>query len=146
MTGSADIPRLRVGTDLVHVTEVSESIETFGDRYLGRVFTPAELATCRSTDGWSAGRLAARFAAKEAATKILRPQSGLSYHAMEVVLDEFGAPALMLHDTAKRRADDLGLRETSLSMSHDGEYALAVIAAVFAADNEDTTTGATSND
>lgn len=139
MTGAAvgEVARIRVGTDLVHVTEISMSIETFGDRYLNRVFTPAELLTCRATNGWSVERLAARFAAKEAASKVLRPEMGLSYHSIEVVLDDAGAPKLVLHDSAKRLAESLGLQDTSLSMSHDGDYAVAILAAVFAANSED---------
>jgi holo-[acyl-carrier protein] synthase len=54
--------------DLVEVDEVRDSIQSFGARYLGRVFTPAELDEC----GASAARLAERFAAKEAILKALR--------------------------------------------------------------------------
>jgi holo-[acyl-carrier protein] synthase len=140
MSGAAvgDVARIRVGTDLVHVTEIGASIESFGDRYLNRIFTPAELLTCRATNGWSVERLAARFAAKEAATKVLRPEDGLSYHSIEVVLDDAGAPKLVLHDSAKLRAEALGLQDTSLSISHDGDYAVAILAAVFAANHDDT--------
>jgi holo-[acyl-carrier protein] synthase len=139
MTGVAlgDVARLRVGTDLVHVSEISNSIEAFGERYLARVFTPAELLTCRSTNGYSVERLAARFAAKEAATKVLRPDEGLSYHNIEIVLDDAGAPKLVLHEAARRRAEALGLQDTSLSVSHDGDYAVAIVAAVFAANNDE---------
>lgn len=140
MSGAAvgDVARIRVGTDLVHVSEISASIDEFGDRYLNRLFTPAELLTCRATNGWCVERLAARFAAKEAATKVLRPEEGLSYHSIEVVLDDRGAPKLVLHDLARRRADDLGLQDTSLSMSHDGDYAVAILAAVFAPNPNET--------
>ena len=140
MSGAAvgDVARIRVGTDLVHVNEISASIESFGDRYLNRIFTPAELLTCRATSGWSVERLAARFAAKEAATKVLRPEDGLSYHSIEVVLDDSGAPKLVLHDSARRRAEALGRPDTRLSQSHDGDYAVAILAAVFAANHDDT--------
>ncbi len=122
--------RLRVGTDLVEIAAVQASIDQFGIRYLQRVFTDAELATCRDGDGWSAPRLAARFAAKEATVKVLRPLDGMSYDRVEVVLDTEGAPDLRLHGSARKRADEIGLRDSSLSLSHDGGYALAVVAAV----------------
>ncbi len=122
--------RLRVGTDLVEVAAVVESIEQFGVRYLERVFTDGELATCRDGSGWSAARLAARFAAKEATVKVLRPVEGMSYDRIEVVLDDDGAPDLRFHGSALRRADEIGFRDSSLSLSHDGGYALAILAAV----------------
>ena len=124
--------RLRVGTDLVRVADVGHSIEEFGDRYLTRVYTPEELSTCRVDGSWTVERLAARFAAKEATTKVLRSVDGISYQSIEVSLDEFGAPELVLHGSALQRAEALGLQETSVSMSHEGEYAVAIVAAVFA--------------
>ena len=123
---SGNMGRLRVGTDLVRVADVGHSIEQFGDRYLTRVYTPDELSTC----------LASRFAAKEAATKVLRPLDGLSYQSIEVTLDELGAPELVLHGAARRRAEALGLQDTSVSMSHEGEYAVAIVAAMFSSDSD----------
>ena len=79
---------LRVGTDLVHVPDVAASIDRFGARYLHRVYTDAELDTCRSgAGGWSPERLAARFAAKEAVLKVLRPADGVSVRDIEVGAD-----------------------------------------------------------
>ncbi len=73
-------PSIRVGVDVVAVSDVAESVDRFGDRYLDRIFTPHEVAYCRSehgsgrgTQGYSAESLAARFAAKEAVVKVLRP-------------------------------------------------------------------------
>ena len=71
---------MRVGLDLVSVDEVAESVRHFGDRYLTRVYTPHEIASCRRRSGatddpgaLAAESLAARFAAKEAVMKVLRP-------------------------------------------------------------------------
>jgi holo-[acyl-carrier protein] synthase len=131
-----NMARLRVGTDLVRVADVGHSIEQFGARYLTRVYTPDELSTCRAGSGWTVERLASRFAAKEAATKVLRPVDGLSYQSIEVTLDAFGAPELVLHGEARQRAEALGLQDTSVSMSHEGEYAVAIVAALFSSDND----------
>ena len=60
---------IRVGTDLTCVADVASSIERFGDRYLRRLFTDHEL----DATGGAPERLAARFAAKEATVKVLRP-------------------------------------------------------------------------
>ena len=54
--------------DLVEIDEIRDSIQSFGERFLGRVFTPAELNEC----GASPARLAERFAAKEAILKALQ--------------------------------------------------------------------------
>ncbi len=129
--------RLRIGTDLVRVADIGHSIEEFGDRYLTRIYTDDELSTCRAAEGgWTVERLASRFAAKEAATKVLRPLDGLSYRSIEVTLDEFGAPELVLHGAARQRAEALGLQDTSVSMSHEGEYAVAIVAAVITSNND----------
>ena len=121
---------LRVGTDLVHVPEVAASIERFGARYLRRVYTDRELDTCRKGSTWSSERLAARFAAKEAVLKVLRPQEGLSVRDIEVGIDSWGAPAVHLTGAARERATASGLTDGTVSLSHDGAYAMAVYAAV----------------
>jgi holo-[acyl-carrier protein] synthase len=136
VTGASSAGGLRVGTDLVHVPDVEQSISRFGDRYLQRVYTPDELATCRSGDGWSVPRLAARFAAKEAAIKVLRPTGGVSYRSVELRLDDDGAPTLAFTGAADARARELGLRDLSVSVSHDGAYAIAVLAATLDAPAE----------
>ncbi len=58
---------LRTGVDLIEIERVTQAITAHGDRFLGRVYTSAELAYCR-------GRresLAARFAGKEAGNRPL---------------------------------------------------------------------------
>ena len=59
--------RTRVGCDLASTAEVRESVATFGQRYLRRIYTDAELVACQGRPE----RLAARFAAKEACAKVL---------------------------------------------------------------------------
>src|SRR5205814_713275 len=62
---------MKVGIDLVDVSRIAASIDAFGDRFLRRVFTEGEIAYARSAPALTAERLAARFAAKEAAKKAL---------------------------------------------------------------------------
>ena len=64
---------IRVGIDLTSVTGVQDSISTHAERYLERVYTDGELAECQTPAGLDVERLAARFAVKEAAMKVLRP-------------------------------------------------------------------------
>lgn len=131
MTPASPCPaELRVGTDLVSVSDVDDAIERFGDRYLRRVYTQRELDSCRMHDGWATWRLAARFAAKEATVKVLRPVDGIAYHSIEVVNDADGAPRIELSGGALARALDVGLHQLSLSVSHDGGIAVAMCAAM----------------
>ena len=125
---------IRVGTDLVRVDEVAESLARFGDRYLHRVFTAQEAATCTGPDGPSAERLAARFAAKESVVKVLRPPAGVNFRDIEVRNGGGGAPEVALDGELARYAMELGVIDSSLSMTHDGGMASAVFVAVFAGD------------
>lgn len=136
ITGGCATPatQVRVGNDLCRVADVAGSIDRFGDRYLTRVYTPAELATCTHDGAASAERLAARFAAKECVVKVLRPTGGVSFHDIEICHDTAGAPVVVLHGEMERRAHELGVVDASLSISHDHGLASAVLVAVVAAD------------
>jgi holo-[acyl-carrier protein] synthase len=120
---------LRVGIDLVRVSDAQRALDCFGDRYLRRLFTPAEVADCFAERPHAAERLAARFAAKEAAIKVLRPADWLDFRSIEVRRAPEGWTELALHARAAELARTAGLGQFALSMSHDGEYATAVVVA-----------------
>lgn len=115
---------LRVGIDLVQVSRVAESMAAFGDRFARRVFTDDELAYARTAASPDdvARRLAARFAAKEAAKKALR-LDGVGWRDIEVTRAPSGAVELALHGAAARIDTD-GL---AVSLSHEGDWATAVV-------------------
>lgn len=117
---------MNVGVDLVQVSRVRESIATFGDKYLRRVFTDDEIAYAHSAEPDLAhARLAARFAAKEATIKALDlAETGIGWREIEVTRSASGAPSLRLHGAALAAAKD---RELALSLSHEGDYATAVV-------------------
>jgi holo-[acyl-carrier protein] synthase len=122
---------LRVGVDLVRIADVSTSMVRFGDRYAERVFTDTERAYCVADEARTAERFAARFAAKEAALKVLRPsaQDGISWRSIEVRQLPEGACEITLHDAALALARRAGVSELTVSMSHEGEYAVATVVA-----------------
>ncbi|MCO4098126.1 holo-ACP synthase [Gemmatimonas sp.] len=127
MTG---MPMMRVGVDLVRVRDVTESVNTFGDRYLQRLFTPAELSYARGDPTRMPERLAARFAAKEATIKAL----GMAEHegawrCIEVIRTASGRCELLLHGRVRVAADALGATSLAISLSHEHEYAAAVVVA-----------------
>lgn len=112
----------RMGCDVVDIARLSARLDRRPD-LLARVFTPVELADARR-GGVAPGsateraRLAARFAAKEATRKALGDLR-LGFHATEVRTDPSGCPRLYLHGAPTG---------ASLSLSHDGGIAMAVVA------------------
>ncbi len=121
---------LRVGIDLVLVATVAESIGEHGERYLKRVYTEGELNDCQGPEGPVAERLAARFAAKEAALKVLRPaDEAIPWSEIEVVREPSGWVTLALAGRALGAANNQGLKDFAVSISHEGAYATAVVVA-----------------
>ena len=116
----------RVGVDLVDTHRIGRMLERHGDRFLDRVYTPAEKEYCK-------GRvlsLAARWAAKEAVSKALaRGFAGIPWRDIEVINDARGAPHVLLYGAAHAEAEALGLTEWSISLSHTEEYAVAFVVA-----------------
>lgn len=121
----------RVGVDLVEVARVAALLERYGERFLGRVYTAAEQAACRGgAAGWRVERLAARFAAKEAAAKALGTGIGaVAFNEIEVRNDGEGRPELVLHGAAAELAAELGLQHWTVSLSHTAELAMATVVA-----------------
>ncbi len=119
-----------VGIDLVRVSRVAASLAQFGERFLRRVFTEAEIAYATSSPGLTAERLAARFAAKEAAIKALGlADQGVGWRQIEVQRLPSGSCRLVLHGAAHAAAADAGVSELAVSLSHEGDYATAVVLA-----------------
>jgi holo-[acyl-carrier protein] synthase len=115
---------------MVRIAEVREAVERHGDAYLSRVFTLGELGYCRSRGAGLWESLAARFAAKEAAAKALDVGDGVfDLRDVEVIRSHSGACALQLHGRAQRRARKARLSGWSVSLTHEGEYAAAVVIA-----------------
>ncbi len=111
---------IRVGSDLVAIRRIEEAKEHFGDRFLSRYLSPGE------AEGKSTASLAGYWAAKEAVAKALGCGIGseLSFHDIRLHKDERGAPSFTLSEEASRRFPVL---DSSLSISHDGGFALAVV-------------------
>jgi len=131
---------IRVGVDLCSVADVADSVTTFGERYLTRVYTDDELEYCGRDPGRSAERLAARFAAKEAVVKVLRPTGARpDWRSIEVRRDPGGWCELSLTDTAAEMARDAEISSMAVSLSHERGMANAVVVATLF--DEDNLTG-----
>jgi holo-[acyl-carrier protein] synthase len=122
---------LRVGIDLVPVTTVEDALRAHGERYLARVYTEDEARDCTGADGRvDAERLAARFAAKEATLKVLRPiDGGIPWRSIEVRRRPEGWVALELTGPAAALAERAGVADLALSITHEGGFASAVVVA-----------------
>jgi len=126
-------PRVRAGVDIVQISRIDESLRSFGERFVQRLFTADEIAYAGSQPELAAQRYAARFAAKEAALKAFDlTHTGINWRDIEVVREPQGACHLQLHGKAARLAAPLQGGGTSLSLSHDGDYAIAVVFALCA--------------
>ena len=127
-----DMPsdNLRVGFDLVQISRIAESIETFGDQFRQKIFTADELAYAMSGEGLCAERLTARFAAKEAVIKALQlTHEGVNWRDIEVCKLRSGDCSLALHGHVADLAATMGVVSLALSLSHDGDYAGAFVMA-----------------
>jgi holo-[acyl-carrier protein] synthase len=118
--------------DLVSVAEVADSVSTTGQRYLDRVYTAHEQACCPGRPEVAAAGLAARFAAKEAVVKVLRPVGPRPpWRSIEVRRSAGGACELSLSGAAQRLASEAGISELAVSLTHEGPWAAAVVVAVY---------------
>jgi holo-[acyl-carrier protein] synthase len=113
--------------DLIAVSRVREVFE--GRESLQEaVFTAEEMRYCRRQKELFM-HLAARYAAKEAAVKGLGTgmTGGISWRDVETVHGDLGEPRLVLHGGAARQAEARGFHRCAVSLSHAGDYAMAVV-------------------
>lgn len=119
-----------VGIDVQPIDEVEASMKEFGARYTRRLFTDLELDDCGENPLTVASGLAARFAAKEAVLKILDTREIIpSWRAIEVQRCSGGRPKIVLSGEAAELAHRQGVEKMSLSLSHGGGIATAVVVA-----------------
>lgn len=118
---------LRCGIDMIEHQRVTDGIARLGERFLNRFFTAGEREDCEDQPH----RLAARLAAKEAVSKALGTGIGdVRWVEIEIrVNNPRKRPVLILHGDAQRIADELGLHEWDISLTHAREYAAAVAVA-----------------
>ncbi len=121
---------LGLGTDLIEIDRIEQSIQRFGDVFLQRIFTPAEIVYCSRKKN-AAESFAARFAAKEAGAKALGTgiSRGVSWRELEVVREPWHRPELRLSGRAAAIAEELGVKRLSLSLSHSRSMSIAVVVA-----------------
>ncbi len=119
MTGGA-------GTDIVSVARVARLVESGGDSFVQRWFTPGEIAYCAGK-AQPVLHLAARLAAKEAVLKALgaRWDGPIPWRSIEI-RHEDGVPTVRLSGDVLAAARRAGVGAVRVSLSHCQEFATAV--------------------
>jgi holo-[acyl-carrier protein] synthase len=114
------------GVDITEVSRIAHVIERYGERFLRRVFTDAEIGYCRSKHN-ATERFAARFAAKEAAMKAIGTglRHGITWRDCEVGREPGGRPTIRYRGRAAEFAAKLGAKRAHLSITHTEDSALA---------------------
>jgi holo-[acyl-carrier protein] synthase len=118
--------RHEVGIDLIDIDRIVGVLQRYPDRFRHRVLTERE----RAYVGRKVERMAGRWAAKEAISKVLGlGVRGVGWREIEVLPNRAGAPQVILHGRAARRAEALELDEVTVSISHERHLAAAVAVA-----------------
>jgi len=115
---------MKIGTDIIQISRLERSLKKFGDRFKSKFLTPAEIERTKKIES-----IAGLWAAKEAISKALGCGIGskLAFHDIEVGKDSRGAPYFTLSTQAQEQHR---IKESSLSISHDGGFAIAVVVIV----------------
>jgi len=116
-----------IGTDIVDVHRIEESIEKFGERFLKKIFTEKEREYCESFKLHKGQHYAARFAAKEAFSKAIGTgmRDGFAFNLIGVRNEPSGKPIIELFGILKERWGDC---QIYLTLSHSTTLAVAMIA------------------
>lgn len=118
--------QVEVGIDIIEIERIGRVLEKFGDRFLNRIYTDTE----RQRYGTRVPELAARFAAKEATMKALGTGiRGVRWRDIETLSNRRGKPILVLHGTARDRAELLGFVHFSISLTHSRTDSMATVIA-----------------
>jgi len=117
-----------IGTDIVRVERMQQSLDKHGERFARRILTEHELIGYQQTNK-PANYLAKRFAAKEATAKAMGTgfRNGLSLKHINIGHDEQGKPLLEFNGLAAEFMDKKGINEAHISLADEQEYAVAFV-------------------
>jgi len=115
------------GIDIIEIERIQKAIARFGERFLRRIYTEAEIELCKNR----ANALAVRFACKEAVMKLLGTgRRGVCWREIETLAHPGGKPLVNLYGAARKCAEGLGIGEIAVSLSHSREYAVASVISI----------------
>ena len=121
------MPIVGHGIDIIETRRIRESVEEHGQRFLDRVYTPAEQAYCARSQKRYYEHLAGRFAAKEAVLKVLGTgwRGGIAWTDIEIRPEPSGQPKIALSGECLRIAVEQGISRWHVSISHIETHAMA---------------------
>lgn len=121
---------IKIGTDICSLQRIHDAYARFGRKFLEKILTDREIDYVLSEPPHTVTRLAGRFAAKEAVSKTLGTGwRGVSWKEVEVLRSVSGEPRIHLHQRAAVIAERRGLSTWEVSISHERDYAIAMVVA-----------------
>ena len=112
-----------IGIDIIEIEGVESVIKRWGERFLNRICTKTELRISQD----KLASLASRFAAKEAVMKVLGPDGrSIRWREIEILTGNDGRSSVKLYGQALNKAEELSLKEVSVSLSDSKQHAIAV--------------------
>ena len=114
------INNLFIGTDIVEIERIKNSIDKYGLKFIEKIYTPREIKYCQNKENCYP-HFAGRFAAKESIKKAIFSSkiiNQLDSRSIEIVNDSYGVPLVKMNETLK-------IKNTQLSISHEKKYAVA---------------------
>jgi len=111
---------MKIGTDIIQIERIDKLVKRYGIKFKQRFLSPKEIAVARRIE-----TIAGFWAAKEAISKALGCGIGaqLSFHDIIIAKNHKGAPYFKLTKEAQKAHQ---IKNASLSISHDGGFAIAV--------------------
>lgn len=117
-----------IGTDIVEVGRIEESLAQFGDAFAARILGESELPAYRESN-IKARFIAKRFAAKEAFSKALGTgiRAPATLHNITISHDDLGKPLLVLAPELQALMDDKHIKTSHVSISDEKNLAAAFV-------------------
>ena len=115
-----------IGVDMCSISRMEKL--TDNNRFVERIFTLDERAYAESRGVFKASSFAAMFAAKEAFMKAIGTGIGpVPFNDIQIMHNELGKPYYVLMGKAEDMQKQLGVKSTHLSISHEGDIAIAFV-------------------
>jgi holo-[acyl-carrier protein] synthase len=118
--------KIACGTDIIEINRIKDSIEEYGERFLKKIYTEAEINYCESHHNNKYQHYAGRFAAKEAlfkAVSSILEVNNLDWNYFEIINDNSGKP--------KAEINNNRIKSIDISISHSKENAVAMAVVLY---------------
>ena len=118
-----------IGTDIVNINRIKNSIRKHNSTFKNRIFTKSEISNCEKRKN-KIECFAKRFAAKEALFKAVRKNNKLKFNEIEVQNNRSGAPMLLIKGTSQKNLKKIFKNKRykiHLSLSDDKPWAVASV-------------------